>query len=1815
MFEGLMKKGQVIFMKKRIFAALVIMLFSLIAFCACTPESESGTDGSYTSEGMLYYPGSTLHIIYSEKEVEKYLPDLQNDIRDNLTTALRVRTDAESKIEHELVIGHADRQVSKDAYVMLSRIDKKDTDAAYVIYSDGKSVAIAYENDPFDLSLAITGAIKSLLSMMGDEKSFEIEAGIIESAVIDPIAYQDKIDRQQKAEKWAELRDEIERRVSADGSALYDKNGRAVSAADYADGVVNELQTFYSQYKDSVIDWFANLYEPAINGDYNNGGGFYYSNSGRNTEGYLPDIESTSQALNFIAGSGMARPYGYALPAWMREQIARFVKGAQAPNGYFYHIQWGQEMTDKKLARRGRDRSNAENILRELGVSPTYDTPNLEGDGIVINNHWVQPAATPLTTRLSHSAAQAVSKVIAVASSATPHLETKEALLNYLNNIIDIRNNCYGGGDELTSQGDDFLKRDKELKDAGADWSCSETVIKYLNDNVYESTGYWKSVVDYEGTNGLLKISGLYNKLGAEFPYPEEAARSAIKTLTTAEEAKTICFVYNAWYSIANITTNLRKYSSDTEAGAILADKISLDLLKSCQNEIAVSTVKNSAFRKDDGSYSYFTNGTVSDSHDMPVAVPQVDEGDVNATEIGIVGLTGNMFNALDLKGFMPPLYTKSDWMRYLAILDRLNPVIKDDDEEELEFITFDDEAINEKTEYADLTFNSEGGAVVVSDIREGAKGNVLRVETDNKGGDTLTFDCNSLRLSASCFVFEFDMFVESSSSGNILQVTLGSKAYMLMISVDDSGIHLCDISSGSTPRLMNDFGVTLPKDEWFNIKVEYYVGTEENVRIMVYANGELAGVTDNYYDSTSARLNGKVGTPVNMYAEASIFAMSYVNAVYYLDNVACYKTNAIYEEITDPNKQPNINIDAPKDSHVVSASGLGKYFNDPEYKDITTRYTYDFMGYPSPNLTAPLYGKMFCSDGMLIFERKGEAGMGETYIQYKLDAPKDLTQYSNYCSIYEFDYRVSEADLSYDNAPFRLDDGNYIRFVKNSDGTTWSLVEEDTAQIKCGEWANIRFEVYYINEYTEIVKIYVNGEYATMARLGEMSPFNSRLIMYMKKNVARGTVINVDNMIILHIDKQYVSNTGETVSPGPDTNIGTAKGEGAYYNGTVTENAQRWSFDDGTTPSLTGTKGVKYIKDKTTLMFIRIDGADESKEVYVTYKAPSTPTQTANPCTVIELDFYANAIVTGNYGVSFRFDDSNYAYFVENTDGTSFSIGTKDTAQIKAGQWHNIRFEIYYKSDSTLAEIYVDGVKSTEITLKDTTPYTERLIVNMKAQTPTDTLVAMDNVFIAHIDKEAPAAPTPDPDDPSQEPEEPDEPVSGAGGEGVYYNNSNLTGAILKEDFNSASSAALPITNTNVGKSEIVNGANVFTNPDTENKYSSQSYLTISGPLVSGGNLTDYLTVVEFDMKLTYSADEIADNQICYRLLPFIINGGSGDKYFRFTKNADADTLYIYSSGEASTIISDAWYNIRFEITYLTDGTATADLYVNNVKIGNSLALGTTSALITSIKVWRNAYTGYENTAVMSIDNIFYGHISDAQSGDDGTETEPIDTGVRGEGKFANAKDDFAAEISNKNVRYVTFDSTTTKTVLNVHGSILTRSLADEASAHMLTSASDDYIRVDNTSATAPDTAYITVSEFDMMFTGFTIPNSLTSFLRIRLYEGNNSESQFIDFVRNSDGSISFAKADTVKIEADKWFNLRFEIVYKTDGSASVDIYVNNTFITTKDYADFTPGVQRTWITVKDGAYNAGAAVQGTVYVDNVFIGHVDASNKTVND
>ncbi len=1783
---------------KNKFLSVLLIAFVVISLAACSEDKSADQNNDVSASGYLYAPGTTLKVICPDARLYDYADELLYAVSDNMTTVPSLVIDAGGKASGgaELVVGITEREISKNAYKCLADLESENKyEIPYLVYSDGKSVAIAYTQDDYGYNVALAKAVEAFINYMGNSESLEIKKGNLLAGFVDPLVYQETLDAKMVASRWDTLKAGIKTKLQKEDGPFRDENGKEVSKDEYINLVVSKLQDLYSLYTDDVISWFANLYEP-------NGGGYYFSNSARNTVGYLPDIESTWQACNFIVGSGMAKDYDEAIPDWMKAQLISFVKGLQYPNGFFYHPQWGKELTDNKISRRSRDLEWAGGLLSRLGAKPTYDTPSgIKGDGILADGTKLPEASSALTKKLSSTVALPVSKIAAVDSSTAvipDNLKTEQAFREYLD-AIDIRNNCYGGGNELGTQASQFKARDEQARKEG--WSPVEMVIEYLNDNCYATTGHWSSVADYNGTNGLLKISGLYNSLEAEMPYPLEAAKSAISSITTNERAETICYVYNAWYSVGNIVTNLKNYSTKANKDE-LANDITSSLLADCVSGIAASIEKTLTFRRDDGSFSYLTTGSSTNSQGMPVAVPRTLEGDVNATEIGIVGTAGWIFSALGLSSYQPPIYTTSDLIRYHRILKDLGPVIKDPEDNTININNFDDEAVGYDPEYIELDFKSSGSAKVAKVLCGTKEEKVLQFKSVNNGGDTLTFACDSMRANASCYVFDFDMCVNSATSGNFLQVVLGSKAYMLMFSNDSSGIHMSDISYGSTPRLMNDFGVTLDFGEWYKFKIEYYVGSEDSVRIKVYVDGEVIGVTDNYYDSTGARLKGKEGNPSTSYTEASILALSYVNTDILFDNLACYKTNTIYQAMTDPDNQPNINIDAPVTGTVTQAPGMGTYFNDPLYAEYKNKFTYDFMGYPSPSFTGPAWGKMVSQNGMLNFERVAPSGSGETYIQYILAAPTDLTAYKNYCSVYEFDYRVSEADLSNDNAPFRLDDANYIRFVKNSDGKTWSLGTPDTAKIEAGKWANIRFEIYYVNEYTEIAKVFVDGEFATEVRLSTMSPFNSRLCIYMKKNIEKGTVINIDNMIILHLDKAHSEEAVDEV----DMNIADAPASGTYYNGEITENANRWSFATGTSPSLSGINSVAYVKDCRHLLFLK---TVEGSEANISFQKSAPTSFTDMAYTVIEFDFYANKITAGSAGMLFRFDDNNYAYFVANDDGESFSIGTKNTAKIKENTWHNIRFEIYYRSVVT-AEIWVDGVKTEAvINITDATAFTSRLLVYTKSSTEVNSFLALDNIFFGHMTK------------PSDEVIE-TETVTAPESTGKFYNSTeSFSGSSKRLDFNTLTNSASLNSNAAVAKS--VNGVGKYQLTDS----TAETFIKLEN--TSAPTTSEYITISEFDMFFSgYDVENMESYP--YYFMPIRIYDASGNnEYIRFVKNSDG-TLSI-DKAETVKIESDKWYNVRFEFVYTESGIE-LDIYVNDTYV-TTKAL--TKAVTTVTKTWitlnKRIYNSAEDAeqGAVYLDNLFFGHIDTnptkdrTSTGGDETQTPEggetvtpeIPTGYQpGNGKFYNDR----ANITGGSVSVKDFNATTTG--IGVNNSNGTSKVVKGVSEFNMTAASDSYIRIENTTAPTDLTEYITVSEFDIKFSGFDISAMKTAgnypyyFAYFRIYNGNDSGANYIRFVLNDDGeTLSLGTKNTAEIKMDEWFNIRFEIVYNEDGSAEFDIYINGEFATTVKYDSFVMKCGKTWICANSKMYKSEAgAEQGTIYLDNIYYGHISSEYKT---
>lgn len=386
-------------------------------------------------------------------------------------------------------------------------------------------------------------------------------------------------------------------------------------------GAVNELRRLYGMYDESMYMWLAGLWDGGI-------GGFYYSGSARDNDGFLPDVESTCQALRHTVSSGLFAEqgsYGKALDENSRTKLISFVKGMQsAEDGFFYHGQWGKDIG---VARRGRDLGWATSILREFGVSPLYDTPNgMSGE-----------LGAPLTAKKEKTADTAV-------AASPEHLQTLSAFREYLESL-ELNSKSYAVGNLLNAQ-------NSQIKAAGEDF-C-RLFYDYMKEKQNPQNGLFEDKVSYSSVNGFFKIGSLIFAMGYAVPAAEAALESvmqmSLSPTLSPESDNHVCSLYNCWVIIDFLITNAEKFN-----GADAADAIRKVVYDRAEELIKISYNKMQAFKKADGGFSYKPNNSASKSQGAPVAVPLTAESDVNATCIMSTGMTGRMaaiFGATNLKIF-----------------------------------------------------------------------------------------------------------------------------------------------------------------------------------------------------------------------------------------------------------------------------------------------------------------------------------------------------------------------------------------------------------------------------------------------------------------------------------------------------------------------------------------------------------------------------------------------------------------------------------------------------------------------------------------------------------------------------------------------------------------------------------------------------------------------------------------------------------------------------------------------------------------------------------------------------------------------------------------------------------------------------------------------------------------------------------------------------------------------------------------------------------------------------------------------------------
>ena len=404
---------------------------------------------------------------------------------------------------------------------------------------------------------------------------------------------------------------------------------------EHGDAIVAALRDLYTVFDTDMLRWMASLYDPAI-------GGFYYSCSARDNDAVkckdgeyqlLPDIESTYQALAFMKGVGLTaegESFVDVLPDRVKERIGKFFYDMQDEDGYFYHPQWGKNIT---ISRQGRDLGSALRVLSDLGITPRY-TPPIIGKGGSDEKYDI--------------------------SKAPERFRSVENYKSYLYEQ-NLAERSYNIGNELLSQTRQIISYGPMI---GAD--LVGITVDWINAHQNPETGMWHPELSYYGVNGIHKISQLYNGFGREYPNAEAAFETTSAIIMSDVPVGAGVDVYNPWHILGALINNVRKFGKNGEARA---EKMIRKAMAIAPAAIAKSKEKILVFKKPDGSYSYSPGHAAVRSQGAPVTIPYVPEGDINGNCIATIGLVSSIYSALGLENDIVRIFTPEDGKIFVNII------------------------------------------------------------------------------------------------------------------------------------------------------------------------------------------------------------------------------------------------------------------------------------------------------------------------------------------------------------------------------------------------------------------------------------------------------------------------------------------------------------------------------------------------------------------------------------------------------------------------------------------------------------------------------------------------------------------------------------------------------------------------------------------------------------------------------------------------------------------------------------------------------------------------------------------------------------------------------------------------------------------------------------------------------------------------------------------------------------------------------------------------------------------------------------------
>ena len=856
-------------------------------------------------------------------ETGSWQDSLIKRFKTNTSLTLNVATSSTPQSANELCIGETQRSVSIVAYEKLEQKiaeSEYDNPDGYVIYIENGSIGIAYTSP-----VARTEAINRLLEM-----SASVEL-VLERGVVSTAAY-------SLVERAGEGREKMYERY------LTDIRVRLITAGvSDADQIVENLRTFYSLYDTDTLLWLANLYDIER-------GGFYFSNSARDTVGFLPDLESTSFVLSLADNGGLFADFGglykHGIPEFMNGPMSSWIRSMQDPDdGCFYHPQWGKSVGSSRV---GRDLDSAIYLLNRLGTNPMYAIP---GNSDFTPTGPDTASAVALTSPLKSGKISAVSSVVATASLSLPaYLQSLTAWQTYLESLgINEEENSYPVGNTLCSINRFIREADDQYEAAnpnGEKAAFSTILLNFLNETQIPEIGLWEynygkrkddydptDGIGYNGTNGLMKISVAYGgrnnnrKAKGLDPIPMNNSYNALQSAVKVAKYKntpaseTVCYVLNNWTCVSAALGGVKSNDPDNyEAARQLVIENLADMIDSSYDLLLTH-------KMEDGGFKYYETSPCNASQGAPVAYTPRPEADVNATTVSTTSTINAMFGAI--RNAIPtiptiPLWCSDDYYIFMDTLENLDPVIKGVPDPHM--ITFDDYGKDEEegeSTVSNVVYPDDlvyvGGintnyhtSTVVPSTKPGASADDKALYLTTKGSNTdcasgpmnayINFANELLEVENECYLFEADFCIESATSGGI--------PFQLYLMATTSNNHSCGfnfINNGGSLQIQDSYdgvdGVKIKKNlgvnigDWFNLKIKAYkIYTQNSDGTVTYSIKTKVYVNDTYlYETDSSEKNSDGTAKDAKIGRALISCYRKYNSVIYVDNIYCEKLDEAY--------------------------------------------------------------------------------------------------------------------------------------------------------------------------------------------------------------------------------------------------------------------------------------------------------------------------------------------------------------------------------------------------------------------------------------------------------------------------------------------------------------------------------------------------------------------------------------------------------------------------------------------------------------------------------------------------------------------------------------------------------------------------------------------------------------------------------------------------------------------------------------------------------------------------------------------------------